>query len=178
MMTTAGEEEAPPPPQQLRFLHLLWCTLAGLRCTRCVVLAPDEDAASCEGPSPSLSRACISLPVFADVPSPGSGVDGMGGVRLQVDPVTLRSMPWARVAPGGRAQLALVTMIDELLDNGSAWSLCPRGLLQRVLELARDEHGLAFRAGFEIEFVLVDAKGDPLGTQTYCSARCVCGARC
>lgn len=176
----------PSPAPSLRFLHLVWCTLAGLRCTRVVVLQSEEDseedggegASSIERPGPSLCRACITLPAYADVPSPGSGVDGTGSVRLQPDPSTKRPIPWA--PSGGRApsSIALVNMLDDF-NQGRPWSLCPRGLLQRVLSRAEADHGLSFRAGFEIEFSLVQAGGgEPIFGQTYCSSRCGGGLVC
>ena len=112
---------------------------------------------------PSLCKACITLPIHADVPA-GGWISEEGSVRLRPDPSTLRPVPWI---PGRRAQLALVTMVDEL--TGQPWSLCPRALLQRVLAGAEAQHGLAFRVGFEIEFVLADAQGHPMGTQPYCA---------
>ena len=148
-------------PTSPSFLHLLWCNLAGLRCTRRVVLTGDEGEGADDIAGigdPSLCKACITLPIHADVPA--GGWIGDGSVRLRPDPSTLRPVPWI---PGGRAQLALVTMVDEL--TGQPWSLCPRALLQRVLAGAEAQHGLAFRVGFEIEFVLADAQGHPMGTQ-------------
>lgn len=155
----------------LRYTQLVWCNLAGLRCTRCVVSTSTDDGDYVD--PPSLCTACITLPVYADVPSPGSGVDGMGGVRLVPDPTTMREVPWGP-GPDAQTRLALVIMQDEF---GEPWRLCPRALLQRVLAHARAKHGLTFRTGFEIEFVLADGKGEPLCSQTYCSSRYVRCAR-
>lgn len=36
------------------------------------------------------------------------------------------------------------------------WVCCPRNALRRTLRLAQEHHGVAFRVGFETEFVLLD----------------------
>lgn len=147
------------------YLQLVWCNLAGARCSRCLPgFAGGEDAPR---EVPSLATACITLPIHADVPAAGSGVSGMGSVRLAWD-LPARQIPWG---PGHNQYLAMVTMVNEFAC--APWSLCPRSLLRRVLAQAEARAGLRFRAGFEIEFVLTDRQGQPLATaqQTYCSAR-------
>ena len=38
---------------------------------------------------------------------------------------------------------------------GEAWACCPRSALKRCLGLLQSRHGLALKAGFELEFVLL-----------------------
>ena len=38
---------------------------------------------------------------------------------------------------------------------------CPRNALRRTLRQAREQHGVAFRVGFETEFVLLDKYAAP-----------------
>lgn len=36
------------------------------------------------------------------------------------------------------------------------WVCCPRNALRRAVRQAREQHGVAFRVGFETEFVLLE----------------------
>lgn len=91
--------------------------------------------------------------------------------------------------------------------RGHSWSVCPRSMLQKVLDeaaslgetddrVAADSQAcvahidaaatvrvlcrrvppwsdLTVRAGFELEFALLQGDGSPVDTRTYCSSRCV-----
>jgi len=56
------------------------------------------------------------------------------------------------------------------------WECCPRSALQRALAAARERHGVRFRVGFEVEFVLLRGRdpgqGDgtprPIDAALYC----------
>jgi hypothetical protein len=56
------------------------------------------------------------------------------------------------------------------------WECCPRSALQRVLRAARERHGVRFRVGFEVEFMLLRGRdpgqGDgaprPIDAALYC----------
>ena len=163
---------------RLRYVNLLWCSLGGLRCVRVVPVVvkegkeeDDSDVASwlpqpC--PTASLSRACITLPCHADIPSPGAGVPSDGDVILTVlhPGVDLRRLPW-------RPQhfLAPVTLCDPL--SKAPWSLCPRACLARLVAHVERCHGIHFRAGFEVEFAVAELGNQQFGWEdrrTYCSS--------
>ena len=44
---------------------------------------------------------------------------------------------------------------DFSLAADGHWVCCPRNALRRAVRLAREQHGVAFRVGFETEFVLL-----------------------
>ena len=46
-------------------------------------------------------------------------------------------------------------MYDFSLAADGHWVCCPRNALRRAVRLAREQHGVAFRVGFETEFVLL-----------------------
>lgn len=160
---------------EIRYVNLLWCSLAGLRCLRVVpvFVAPidgpdDRDDKNLlhwlpdPCPTASLCRICITLPCHADIPSPNSGVSLLGDVRLNVqDPrMDLCQLPWRP-----QHYMAAVEMHDPIL--GTPWSLCPRSCLARIVKKAELEHGLTFRVGFEVEFALASSLTE---TRTYSSA--------
>ncbi|GAB5030175.1 glutamine synthetase [Nannochloropsis oceanica] len=162
----------------IRYIDLLWCSLAGLRCLRVVpvfvaaVDGPDDRDTSnllywlpdpC--PTASLCRVALTLPCHADIPSRGSGVSSLGDVRLNVkDPqMDLCSLPWRP-----HHYMAPVEMLDPI--SAMPWSLCPRSCLARIVKKAELEHGLTFRVGFELEFVLGSADCQITEMRTYSSA--------
>lgn len=153
------------PGPEMRYVNLLWCSLAGLRCLRVVpvLVAPvdgpdDRDDKNIlhwlpnPCPTASLCRVVLTLPCHADIPSPDSGVSVLGDVRLNVqDPqMELFQLPWR-----SRHYMAAVELLDPI--SGAPWSLCPRSCLARIVKKAELEHGLSFRVGFEIEFALASA---------------------
>ncbi|GAA1121747.1 type III glutamate--ammonia ligase [Citricoccus alkalitolerans] len=66
------------------------------------------------------------------------------------DPSTLRIVPF---------QPGLAHLIGDARVEGEVWPFCPRTILRRQLERAR-EMGYVFKIGFEAEFMLVDFDDD------------------
>lgn len=66
------------------------------------------------------------------------------------DPKTFRVVPWKK---------NLGHVIGNVYVNGEPWAFCPRTILQRQVDRAR-EMGFDFRLGFEAEFMLVDFDED------------------
>jgi glutamine synthetase len=64
--------------------------------------------------------------------------------------------------------MAAVEMLDPI--SGAPWSLCPRSCLARIVKKAELEHGITFRAGFEIEFALASVDCRVTEMRTYSSA--------
>ena len=48
-----------------------------------------------------------------------------------------------------------------LVGADGHWVCCPRNALRRAVQLAREQHGVAFRVGFETEFVLLNKHAAP-----------------
>lgn len=71
-------------------------------------------------------------------------------IEVIPDPSTLRIVPF---------QPGLAHLIGDARVQGEEWSFCPRTILRRQLERAR-EMGYVFKIGFEAEFMLVDFDDD------------------
>jgi glutamine synthetase len=71
-------------------------------------------------------------------------------IEVIPDPSTLRIVPF---------QPGLAHLIGDARVEGAEWSFCPRTILRRQLERAR-EMGYVFKVGFEAEFMLVDFDDD------------------
>lgn len=174
-------------PSETRYINLLWCSLAGLRCVRVVPVVQKKIAAAAAAaadqdqdqdhdsddvtswlphplPTASLSRACITLPCHADIPSPGAGVPSDGDVILTImgPTVELRPLPWRP-----HHFMAPVTMCDPI--SGQEWPLCPRSCLIRLGAHFSTVHGIEFRVGFEIEFAVATEDKAFVDHRTYCS---------
>ena len=50
----------------------------------------------------------------------------------------------------------MVTLRDLSCAADGHWVCCPRNALRRAVQQAREQHGVAFRVGFETEFVLLE----------------------
>ena len=97
-----------------------------------------------------ITKACLGL-LQNDVPIPG--VSATGEYRLHPDFSSLKAGPID----------GHVTMQGNFREqDGSAVPLCPRSFLEHAVKTAA-QHGLAFRVGFEIEFVLLErlSSADP-----------------
>jgi glutamine synthetase len=71
-------------------------------------------------------------------------------IEVIPDPETLRVVPW---------QSGLAHVIGDARVDGDEWPYCPRTILRRQTERARDL-GYVFKVGFEAEFTLVDFDED------------------
>ncbi|QRV82041.1 glutamine synthetase [Ceratobasidium sp. AG-Ba] len=56
-------------------------------------------------------------------------------------------------------------------DGGAELDICPRTILQRVVERAERQHGAKFLVGFETEFILLHQDGSPASTGAWSTTR-------
>lgn len=158
-------DDGQPPVTALR---LLYTDCAGLR--RCRVV-PWSGAAAASAPLPAigLTKGCMGQGAHVDAVLPGSGLSATGEALLTPDPASLvPRLPWHPAHAMANCDLL------ERGTGGEPWSCCPRSALKRCLARLRSRHGLALRAGFELEFVLLQkgaGAGDwaPVDAATYCS---------
>ncbi|KAK9834137.1 hypothetical protein WJX81_001281 [Elliptochloris bilobata] len=129
-----------------------------------------------------VTTSVMSIQAWADVLTPTA--DPSGEVRLLPDMGTLQRVPWHQ--PHGIVLADLVWRplplkslrdADGELPADLYWDCCPRNALRRALRLAREQHGVAIRVGFESEFVLLhntpgaradDALYKPVDCSLYC----------
>jgi len=109
------------------------------------------------------------LPSFGDVIVPASNLTGRNVLTLQPDLSSLRILPYA-------PRTAMVMCTGHNQQTKELSPLCNRGLLERVLQEARDGLGVEFCVGAEIEFQLFkndtskDGVPQPIDMTTYATA--------
>jgi glutamine synthetase len=92
-----------------------------------------------------ISAGQQGVPVMYDAVVPKSDLSPVGEIRLVADWSSLKSLPYA---PGH------ARVMGNMVLNGSAWDLCPRNFLKRMIAAAKSQ-GFEVRAAFENEFYLL-----------------------
>lgn len=96
----------------------------------------------------SIAEVCFAgLPPHADVPVLAANLSGRNVLTLQPDLSSLRVLPYAP-----RTAMVMCTAHNQRTNELSP--LCTRGLLERVLQEAREGMGIEFCIGAELEFQL------------------------
>lgn len=96
----------------------------------------------------SIAEVCFAgLPSHVDVPVPAANLSARNVLTLQPDLSSLRVLPYAP-----RTAMVMCTAHNQRTKELSP--LCTRGLLERVLHEAREEMGIEFCVGAELEFQL------------------------
>eukprot|EP00850_Spirogloea_muscicola_P001872 SM000007S20832 [mRNA] locus=s7:403188:408933:- [translate_table: standard] len=122
-----------------RLVRLLYVDSAGIRRVRGVPIERFEKVVCQHGIG--ITQGCMATSSHSDAPAKNSGLTAVGEVHLEEDMV----------------------MVEMHTAPGTAWDLCPRSILRRLLATLTEEFGLSLRAGFEVEFSLL--KPNPsLGT--------------
>jgi len=108
------------------------------------------------------------LPSHADIIVPASNLTGRNVLTLQPDFSSLRILPYA-------PQTAMIMCTGHNQQTKELSPLCNRGLLERVLQEARDGLGVEFCVGAELEFQLFhmetkDGIPQPIDMMTYATA--------
>ena len=95
----------------------------------------------------SIAEICFAgLPSSADVPA-APNLSARNVLTLQPDFSSLRILPYA-------SKTAMVMCTAHNQQSGDLSPLCSRGLLQRVLHSAKEDLGIEFSVGAELEFQL------------------------
>jgi len=103
----------------------------------------------------SIAEICFAgLPSSADVPA-APNLSSRNVLTLQPDFSSLRILPYA-------SKTAMVMCTAHNQQSGDLSPLCSRGLLQRVLRSAKEDLGIEFSVGAELEFQLYRENKDGL----------------
>ena len=95
----------------------------------------------------SIAEICFAgLPASADVPA-APNLSARNVLTLQPDFSSLRVLPYAN-------KTAMVMCTAHNQQSQELSPLCTRGLLQRVLHAAKEDLGIEFSVGAELEFML------------------------
>ncbi|KZT64336.1 glutamine synthetase/guanido kinase [Daedalea quercina L-15889] len=134
----------------VRYVRVQWLDLVNT--VRFRILPASYFARLCRTARPGvcLSRVTLGL-VGLQI---AAGFSGTGEDLLAFDLDSFRLCPYA---PGHAVVMGWFQEKVPAPGAPLASPLCPRALLQRVVDAARAEAGLAFLAGFESEFILLSA---------------------
>ncbi|MCA1991031.1 MAG: glutamine synthetase family protein [Coleofasciculus sp. S288] len=126
----------------IRFVRILWCDNANIIRSKAVHRGALPEYLK---HGVGISAAQQAIPVMYDAPVSGSGLDCVGEVRLVPDWNTFTALPYA----SGHTRV-----MGDMVKDGSAWNLCPRNFLKKMVAEAERE-GLEVIAAFENEFYLL-----------------------
>lgn len=107
-----------------------------------------KDVASLNQEVSMAEVCCGGVPFYADSMQPNTGLDARKVLSIQVDPASVRVLPYAP-----KSAIVLGDLIDQF--TGEVSPLCTRSLLRRVVQRAALQHDIAFNVGAELEFCLV-----------------------
>jgi len=133
---------------RIRFVRVITCSTAN------VIRSKAVNVDCLEGTfehGVGVTAALPALPVMYDAVVQGSGLGPVGEIRLVPDWETFQLVPYAP----GHAQV-----IGDLMLDGRPWPLDPRHFLKRMVAEA-GRAGLDVRAGYELEFYLLDGNRRP-----------------
>ncbi|CAE6352697.1 unnamed protein product [Rhizoctonia solani] len=95
-----------------------------------------------------------------------TGVDVLGSYQLRPDLSTLRSVSFAE----GQAYV-MGRFFCGMDGRGGESDLCPRTILQRVVEKAEKDLGVRFMVQFVTSFLLMEQGGAPASTGAWATSR-------
>jgi glutamine synthetase len=140
----------------IRFMRVITCSTANVIRGKAAGVESLDDVIE---HGVGVTAALPALPVMYDAVVEGSGLGPAGEVRLVPDWDTFQVVPYAP----GHAQA-----IGDLMLDGRPWPLDPRDFLRRMVGEARRQ-GLDVRAGYELEFYLLDEQGRPADDTVFAS---------
>ena len=137
---------------------LRYLTLDATNSIRCKAIPiqsikPNSDGCLSLDKRVSIAEVSFVMPTHADTVVPSCGLSAAGVLLLKPDLSSLRVLPYAKASG-----VVFGTAHSQL--DGCLSPLCMRGLLERVITSARDQFGLQFNCGFEIEFTLFKARSN------------------
>ena len=133
---------------QIRFVRIVTCPTSNVIRSKAANVECLQDVFE---QGVGVTAAMPALPVMYDAVVQESGLGPVGEVRLMPDWETLQLVPYAP----GHAQA-----IGDLMLDGHPWPLDPRYFLKRMVAEA-GHAGFDVRAGYELEFYLLDADRRP-----------------
>ncbi|KYC35088.1 glutamine synthetase [Scytonema hofmannii PCC 7110] len=127
---------------RVKFVRFLWCDNANIIRGKAVHI---DMLSHYFEHGVGISVGQQGVPVMYDAVVPETDLGPVGEIRLVPDWSSLKPLPYA---PGHARAMG------NMVLNGSAWALCPRNFLKRMIAAAKSQ-GLEVRAAFENEFYLV-----------------------
>ena len=126
----------------VKFVRVLWCDNANIIRGKAVHVGM---LAHYFEHGVGISVGQQGIPVMYDAVVPETDLGPVGEIRLVPDWSSLKPLPYAR----GHARV-----MGNMVLDGSAWALCPRNFLRRMIAVA-ESNGCQVRAAFENEFYLL-----------------------
>lgn len=132
----------------IRFIRIYWSDL--INNIRVRVVSTSYFKKLLQSSRPGISVAKITFGLVYLCPAPG--FSGTGEYLYAVDLSTFTLNPFA---PGHASVMGFFQEKTPVPEYGLSAPLCPRTLLNRVVEDARAKAGVSFLVGFESEFILL-----------------------
>ncbi|KAJ7634911.1 hypothetical protein FB45DRAFT_477249 [Roridomyces roridus] len=128
------------------YVRVYWLDFTNVR--RCRILPVKYFKALLNSNRPGVNMGKVALGMAGLTVAPG--FTPIGEYLYAIETASLRPCPFA---PG---HMAVFGRFEEKVGNPSvAVDLCPRTLLRRILEDAKQSHGTEFLVGVETEFILL-----------------------
>ncbi|XP_078427645.1 nodulin/glutamine synthase-like protein [Wolffia australiana] len=155
------------PSDQTTFVRIIWVDNSGQQ--RCRVIPAKRFYEIVKDNGVGLTFASMGMTSYCDGPAAGSGLTGVGEIRLIPDLSTKFKIPWS-----DKEEMVLS---DMQIKPGLAWEYCPREALRRASKILKEEFNLVMNAGFECEFILLknilregEEEWVPVDKFPYCSS--------
>ena len=126
----------------VKFVRVLWCDNANIIRGKAVHVGM---LAHYFEHGVGISVGQQGIPVMYDAVVPETDLGPVGEIRLVPDWSSLKPLPYA---------LGHARVMGNMVLDGSAWALCPRNFLRRMIAAA-ESNGCQVRAAFENEFYLL-----------------------
>ena len=126
----------------VKFVRVLWCDNANIIRGKAVHVGM---LAHYFEHGVGISVGQQGIPVMYDAVVPETDLGPVGEIRLVPDWSSLKPLPYA---------LGHARVMGNMVLDGSAWALCPRNFLRRMIAVA-ESNGCQVRAAFENEFYLL-----------------------
>ncbi|KAJ7229048.1 hypothetical protein GGX14DRAFT_616525 [Mycena pura] len=140
------------------YVRIYWVDLVNVRRCRIVPVEHFKALLKAKRPGVNIAKAAFGLIYLMAAP----GFLPMGEYLYKIDLATLRPCPFA---PGHMAVLGQFEEKSPISDaDGNPTvrvNLCPRTLLRRITDEAKERHNTEFLVGFETEFILLKST-DPV----------------
>ena len=126
----------------VKFVRVLWCDNANIIRGKAVHVGM---LAHYFEHGVGISVGQQGIPVMYDAVVPETDLGPVGEIRLVPDWSSLKPLPYA---------LGHARVMGNMVLDGSAWALCPRNFLRRMIAAA-ESNGCQVQAAFENEFYLL-----------------------
>ena len=152
----------------VRFVRLQWLDLSGI--LRCRIFTVDHCKSTASAGRP-LSLAPLAMICMVD----GNPLDTYEASGTNLLTPVWDSLRLTNSSTDRKGRFQYATVMCTLTESSPKYfnkgsTRCPRSILYRTLDRAREEYGLSFRLGFEVEFIVAQRNSNGNLTQAEVNA--------